>query len=69
MRSAEMEAFVEDYHNKIEDYWPRFWLIYLIEGTKDFFTQRTGEFIANIALIEDGEPILGVLTAPALKEA
>jgi 3'(2'), 5'-bisphosphate nucleotidase len=48
--------------------WTRFWLIDPIDGTKDF-TQRTGEFTVNIALIENGEPILGVVTAPALKEA
>lgn len=48
--------------------WRRFWLIDPIDGTKDF-TQRTGEFTVNIALIEDGEPVMGVVTAPALKEA
>lgn len=49
-------------------HWQRFWLIDPIDGTRDF-TQRTGEFTVNIALIENGEPILGVVTAPALKEA
>ncbi|RMJ03947.1 3'(2'),5'-bisphosphate nucleotidase CysQ [Marinobacter litoralis] len=48
--------------------WRRFWLIDPIDGTKDF-TQRTGEFTVNIALIENGEPVMGVVTAPALKEA
>jgi 3'(2'), 5'-bisphosphate nucleotidase len=48
--------------------WRRFWLIDPIDGTKDF-TQRTGEFTVNIALIEDGLPVLGVVTAPALNEA
>ncbi|WP_417530904.1 3'(2'),5'-bisphosphate nucleotidase CysQ family protein, partial [Marinobacter lipolyticus] len=49
-------------------HWHRFWLIDPIDGTRDF-TQRTGEFTVNIALIEDGEPVLGVVIAPALKEA
>ncbi|MBJ6137321.1 3'(2'),5'-bisphosphate nucleotidase CysQ [Marinobacter litoralis] len=49
-------------------HWRRFWLIDPIDGTKDF-TQRSGEFTVNIALIEDGQPIMGVVTAPALKEA
>ena len=49
-------------------HWRRFWLIDPIDGTKDF-TQRTDEFTVNIALIEDGVPVLGVVTAPALKEA
>ncbi|MCA0912745.1 3'(2'),5'-bisphosphate nucleotidase CysQ [Marinobacter nauticus] len=48
--------------------WRRFWLIDPIDGTKDF-TQRTGEFTVNIAMIEDGEPVMGVVVAPALKEA
>jgi 3'(2'), 5'-bisphosphate nucleotidase len=48
--------------------WRRFWLIDPIDGTKEF-TQRTDEFTVNIALIEDGVPVLGVVTAPALKEA
>ncbi|QSP94494.1 3'(2'),5'-bisphosphate nucleotidase CysQ [Marinobacter salinisoli] len=49
-------------------HWRRFWLVDPIDGTKEF-TQRSGEFTVNIALIEDGEPTLGVVTAPALKEA
>ena len=49
-------------------HWRRFWLIDPIDGTKDF-TQRTGEFTVNIALIENGEAVLGVVTAPALGEA
>jgi len=48
--------------------WRRFWLIDPIDGTKDF-TQRSGEFTVNIAMIEDGVPVMGVVTAPALKEA
>ena len=39
-----------------------------VDGTKDF-TQRTGEFTVNIAMIEDGEPVMGVVIAPALREA
>ncbi|KXS52948.1 MAG: adenosine 3'-phosphate 5'-phosphosulfate 3'(2'),5'-bisphosphate nucleotidase [Marinobacter sp. T13-3] len=49
-------------------HWGRFWLVDPIDGTKDF-TQRTGEFTINIAMIEDGEPVMGVVIAPALKEA
>ncbi|SET50047.1 3'(2'),5'-bisphosphate nucleotidase [Marinobacter segnicrescens] len=48
--------------------WARFWLVDPIDGTKDF-TNRTGEFTVNIALIENGEPVMGVVTAPALEEA
>ena len=49
-------------------HWRRFWLVDPIDGTKDF-TQRTGEFTINIAMIEDGEPVMGGVIAPALKEA
>ncbi|GGY76237.1 3'(2'),5'-bisphosphate nucleotidase CysQ [Marinobacter zhanjiangensis] len=48
--------------------WDRFWLVDPIDGTKEF-TNRTGEFTVNIALIENGEPVMGVVTAPALNEA
>ncbi len=48
--------------------WTRFWLVDPIDGTKDF-TNRTGEFTVNIALIENGEPVMGIVTAPALDEA
>jgi 3'(2'), 5'-bisphosphate nucleotidase len=45
--------------------WTRFWLVDPLDGTKEFI-QRNGEFTVNIALIEDGEPVLGVIFAPAL---
>lgn len=45
----------------------RFWLVDPLDGTKEFIG-RTGEFTVNIALIEEGRPVLGVLHAPALDE-
>lgn len=42
-----------------------FWLVDPIDGTKDFI-RRTDEFTVNIALIREGEPVLGVVGAPAL---
>ena len=44
---------------------PRFWLVDPLDGTKEFI-HRNGEFTVNIALIEAGEPVLGVVLAPAL---
>ncbi|CAM4151291.1 3'(2'),5'-bisphosphate nucleotidase CysQ [Vreelandella rituensis] len=44
----------------------RYWLVDPLDGTKEFI-KRNGEFTVNIALIEHGEPILGVVVAPALK--
>ena len=45
--------------------WRRFWLVDPLDGTKEFL-RRTDEFTVNIALIEDGEPVLGAVAAPAL---
>lgn len=43
----------------------RFWLVDPLDGTKEFI-RRNGEFTVNIALIEAGQPVLGVVLAPAL---
>lgn len=43
----------------------RFWLVDPLDGTKEFINQRD-EFTVNIALIENGRPIMGVVVAPAL---
>ncbi len=44
----------------------RFWLVDPLDGTREFIS-RNGEFTVNIALIEDGVPVLGVVWAPALR--
>ncbi|HVT35556.1 MAG TPA: 3'(2'),5'-bisphosphate nucleotidase CysQ [Nevskiaceae bacterium] len=46
--------------------WARYWLVDPLDGTKEFI-KRNGEFTVNIALIERGEPVLGVVYAPALE--
>jgi 3'(2'), 5'-bisphosphate nucleotidase len=45
--------------------WNRFWLVDPLDGTKEFIAAN-GEFTVNIALIENGTPVLGVVAAPAL---
>jgi 3'(2'), 5'-bisphosphate nucleotidase len=40
-----------------------YWLVDPLDGTKEFI-KRNGEFTVNIALIHQGEPILGVVFAP-----
>ena len=45
--------------------WTQFWLVDPLDGTKEFI-KRNGEFTVNIALIENGEPVFGVVYAPAL---
>ena len=44
--------------------WSRYWLVDPLDGTKEF-VNRTGEFTVNVALIEHGAPVLGVVAAPA----
>jgi 3'(2'), 5'-bisphosphate nucleotidase len=45
----------------------RFFLVDPLDGTREFVARRD-EFTVNIALIENGEPILGVVFAPARRE-
>jgi 3'(2'), 5'-bisphosphate nucleotidase len=44
--------------------WAALWLVDPLDGTREF-VKRNGEFTVNIALVRDGEPVLGVLYAPA----
>lgn len=43
----------------------QFFLVDPLDGTREF-VGRNGEFTVNIALIDDGEPVAGVVYAPAL---
>lgn len=45
--------------------WKQLWIVDPIDGTKEFI-KRNGEFTVNIALIENHEPVLGVIYCPAL---
>lgn len=45
--------------------WQRYWLVDPLDGTKEFI-KRNGEFTVNIALIENNQPVLGVVYAPVL---
>lgn len=45
--------------------WKQIWIVDPIDGTKEFI-KRNGEFTVNIALIENQEPVAGVVFAPAL---
>src|SRR5688572_21156044 len=46
-------------------HWKQVWIVDPLDGTKEFI-KRNGEFTVNIALIENGEPVFGVIYAPAL---
>lgn len=47
-------------------HWQKYWLVDPLDGTKEFI-KRNGEFTVNIALIENGKPVLGVVYAPVMK--
>lgn len=45
----------------------RFWLVDPLDGTREFLkTDGQGAFTVNIALIEEGVPVFGIVFAPAL---
>lgn len=43
--------------------WQRYWLVDPLDGTREFI-KRNGEFTVNIALIDDHQPVLGVVYVP-----
>ena len=45
--------------------WSRYWLVDPLDGTKEFVS-RNGEFTVNIALIDHGRPVWGLVYAPVL---
>jgi len=53
------ESFVQKNYKPAKE----FWLIDPIDGTKEFVS-RSGEFTTNIALIQNGKPVMGVVGAP-----
>jgi 3'(2'), 5'-bisphosphate nucleotidase len=49
----------------VRSQWARYWLVDPLDGTREFI-KRNGEFTVNIALIEHGKPVMGVVYAPVL---
>jgi len=47
--------------------WNKLWLVDPLDGTKEFI-KKNGEFTVNIALVENGCPVLGVVYVPVTKE-
>ena len=74
-----LQSTTDDYHNKIpilseesldidwqqRKHWQTYWLIDPLDGTKEFVA-KNDEFTVNIALIHKGQPVVGVVLAPAL---
>jgi len=47
--------------------WDRLWIVDPLDGTKEFI-KRNGEFTVNIALIEKGVPIMGIIYVPVKEQ-
>lgn len=45
----------------------QFWLVDPLDGTKEFI-KRNGEFTVNIALIDSGKPLMGIVYTPVTEE-
>ncbi|MGM0589723.1 MAG: 3'(2'),5'-bisphosphate nucleotidase CysQ [Bacteroidota bacterium] len=56
------EGGLADYEERKD--WKQFWIVDPLDGTKEFI-KRNGEFTVNIALVADGDPVLGVVYIPA----
>ena len=52
---------------EIRKNWQTCWMVDPLDGTKEFI-KRNGEFTVNIALIENGSPVMGVIYVPATRE-
>ena len=46
-------------------YWETYWLVDPLDGTKEFI-RHNGEFTVNIALIDNGRPLMGVVFVPVV---
>ncbi|BCY27280.1 3'(2'),5'-bisphosphate nucleotidase CysQ [Flavobacterium okayamense] len=47
--------------------WNLCWIVDPLDGTKEFI-KRNGQFTVNIALVENGKPVFGVIYVPVTKE-
>ena len=49
----------------IREKWPCCWMVDPLDGTKEFI-QKNNQFTVNLALVLNGEPVFGIVAAPAL---
>ena len=69
LQSTEIPVISEEGEHsmyKIRKNWNQCWIVDPLDGTKEFI-KRNGEFTVNIALVENGKPILGVIYIPVQK--
>ena len=55
------EAALPDF--SVRQGWSNYWLVDPLDGTKEFIA-RNGQFTVNIALVQQGRPLLGVVHVP-----
>jgi len=55
----------EDIAFETRQQWTSYWLIDPLDGTKEFI-KKNGEFTLNVALVENGVPVFGIVHAPVL---
>ena len=60
------EAAADDFETRRG--WRRFWLVDPLDGTKEFIKRRA-EFTVNVALVDEGEPVLGVVAGAGARPA
>lgn len=57
------EEAAEDAPYDLRRHWPRLWLVDPLDGTREF-VKRNGEFSVNLALIDEGVAVFGIVLAP-----
>lgn len=57
------EEAAEDAPYDLRRQWPRLWLVDPLDGTREF-VKRNGEFSVNLALIDEGVTVFGIVLAP-----
>jgi 3'(2'), 5'-bisphosphate nucleotidase len=63
LKATGIPILSEESGHSSDVYTARLWIIDPLDGTKDFLA-KTGDFSVMIALLEKGQPILGVVYAP-----
>jgi 3'(2'), 5'-bisphosphate nucleotidase len=60
------EEALPEYEERVK--WPIYWLVDPMDGTREFL-HKTGEFVINIALMQNHQPVFGLLYQPTTGKA
>lgn len=61
------EAFCAGHADRLESPEQAYWLIDAVDGTKAYVAGRD-DFTVNVSLIQNRQPVLGIIYAPAIRE-